>query len=42
MIQICLLTTAFLNGLSATVRNQHVREIKCIAAEDPYCEWEIV
>jgi predicted hydrocarbon binding protein len=38
----CYFTTGFLNGLFSAVRNQHVREIKCIAAGDPYCEWEIV
>ena len=38
----CFFTTGFLNGLFSVVKNQHVREIKCIAAGDPYCEWEIV
>jgi predicted hydrocarbon binding protein/KaiC/GvpD/RAD55 family RecA-like ATPase len=38
----CFFTTGFLNGLFSAVRNQHVREIKCIAACDPYCEWEIL
>jgi predicted hydrocarbon binding protein/KaiC/GvpD/RAD55 family RecA-like ATPase len=37
----CYFTTGFLNGLFSAVKNQHVREIKCIAAGDPYCEWEI-
>jgi KaiC/GvpD/RAD55 family RecA-like ATPase/predicted hydrocarbon binding protein len=37
----CFFTTGFLNGLFSAVKNQHVREIKCIAAGDPYCEWEI-
>jgi predicted hydrocarbon binding protein len=37
----CFFTTGFLNGLFSAVNNQHVREIKCIAAGDPYCEWEI-
>ena len=37
----CFLTTGFLNGLFSAVKNQHVRETKCIAAGDPYCEWEI-
>jgi len=36
----CFFTTGFLNGLFSAVKNQHVREIKCIAAGDPYCEWE--
>jgi predicted hydrocarbon binding protein/KaiC/GvpD/RAD55 family RecA-like ATPase len=38
----CFFTTGFLNGLFSAVKNQHVREIKCIGAGDPYCEWEIV
>ena len=38
----CYFTTGFLNGLFSAVKNQHVREIKCIATGDPYCEWEIV
>jgi predicted hydrocarbon binding protein len=38
----CYFTTGFLNGLFSAVRNQHVREVKCIAAGDPYCEWEII
>jgi len=38
----CFFTTGFLNGLFSAVKNEHVREIKCIAAGDPYCEWEII
>jgi predicted hydrocarbon binding protein len=38
----CFFTTGFLNGLFSAVKNKHVREVKCIAAGDPYCEWEIV
>jgi predicted hydrocarbon binding protein/KaiC/GvpD/RAD55 family RecA-like ATPase len=38
----CFFTTGFLNGLFSAVKNKHVREINCIAAGDPYCEWEIV
>jgi predicted hydrocarbon binding protein/KaiC/GvpD/RAD55 family RecA-like ATPase len=38
----CFFTTGFLNGLFSAVKNQHVREIKCIAAGDPFCEWEII
>jgi predicted hydrocarbon binding protein/KaiC/GvpD/RAD55 family RecA-like ATPase len=38
----CFFTTGFLNGLFSAVKNQHVREVKCIAAGDPYCEWEIM
>jgi predicted hydrocarbon binding protein/KaiC/GvpD/RAD55 family RecA-like ATPase len=37
----CNFTTGFLNGLLSAVKNQRVREIKCIAAGDPHCEWEI-
>jgi predicted hydrocarbon binding protein len=36
----CFFTTGFLNGFFVSVTNQHVREIKCIAAGDPYCEWD--
>jgi predicted hydrocarbon binding protein/KaiC/GvpD/RAD55 family RecA-like ATPase len=38
----CFFTTGFLNGLFSALKDQHVREIKCIAAGDPYCEWEII
>jgi predicted hydrocarbon binding protein/KaiC/GvpD/RAD55 family RecA-like ATPase len=38
----CNFTTGFLNGLFSVVKNQRVREIKCIAAGDPCCEWEII
>jgi predicted hydrocarbon binding protein len=38
----CFFTTGFLNGLLSAVKNQHVRETKCVAAGDPCCEWEIV
>jgi len=37
----CFFTTGLLNGLFSVVKNQHVREIRCIATGDPYCEWEI-
>jgi len=36
------LTACFFNGLFSAVNNQHIRETKCIAAGDPYCEWEII
>ena len=39
------LTACFLNGLngfSSVVNNQRFREIKCVAAGDPYCELEII
>jgi len=38
----CYFTTGFLNGFFSAAKKQHVREVKCIAAGDPYCEWEIV
>jgi predicted hydrocarbon binding protein len=38
----CYFTTGFLNGFFSAVKNQHVKEIKCIGAGDPYCEWEII
>jgi len=38
----CFFTTGFLNGLFSAVKNQHVREIKCVGLEDPHCEWEII
>ena len=38
----CFFTTGFLNGLFASVKGQHVREVRCLAAGDPYCEWEII
>ena len=37
---LCFFTTGFLNGFFSAVRNQHVKETKCIAMGDPYCEWE--
>jgi predicted hydrocarbon binding protein len=37
----CFFTTGFLNGFFSTVRNQHVKETRCIAMGDPYCEWEL-
>jgi predicted hydrocarbon binding protein len=36
----CYFTTGFLNGLFSAVKNKHVREVRCVAAGDPYCEWE--
>jgi len=36
----CYFTTGFLNGFFAAVKNLHVKETKCIAMDDPYCEWE--
>ncbi len=36
----CNFTTGFLNGFFATVKNQHVKETKCIAMGHEHCEWE--
>jgi predicted hydrocarbon binding protein/KaiC/GvpD/RAD55 family RecA-like ATPase len=36
----CYFTTGFLNGFFSAVKNHHVKETKCIAMGDPYCEWE--
>jgi len=36
----CFFTTGFLNGLFSAVKNQHIKETKCIAMGNPYCEWE--
>ena len=36
----CFFTTGFLNGFFSTVKNQHIKETKCISMGDPYCEWE--
>ena len=36
----CLFTTGFFNGFFSAVKNQHVKETKCIAMGDPCCEWE--
>ena len=36
----CFFTTGFLNGFFWAVKNQHVKETRCIAMGDPYCEWE--
>ena len=36
----CFFTTGFLNGFFAAVTSQHVKETRCVAMGDPYCEWE--
>ena len=36
----CCFTTGFLNGFFSAVKNQHVKETKCVGMGDPYCEWE--
>jgi len=38
----CYFTTGFLNGLFLAVKKKHVIETKCIVADDPYCEWDII
>ena len=27
-------------GFFSGIRNQHLKETRCIAMTDPYCEWE--
>jgi predicted hydrocarbon binding protein/archaellum biogenesis ATPase FlaH len=36
----CYFTTGFLSGFFCAVKNHHIKETKCIAMGDPYCEWE--
>jgi predicted hydrocarbon binding protein len=36
----CHFTTGFLNGFFSTVKGQHIKETRCIAMGDHYCEWE--
>ena len=36
----CYFTTGFLNGFFSVVKNQHIKETKCLVMGDPYCEWE--
>ena len=36
----CFFTTGFLNGFFSALKNQHVKERKCVALGDPICEWE--
>ena len=36
----CHFITGFLNGFFSIVKNQHVKETRCIVMGDPYCEWE--
>jgi KaiC/GvpD/RAD55 family RecA-like ATPase/predicted hydrocarbon binding protein len=38
----CYFTTGFLNGLFLAIKNRYIREVKCAAAGDPYCEWEVI
>jgi predicted hydrocarbon binding protein/KaiC/GvpD/RAD55 family RecA-like ATPase len=38
----CDFTTGFLSGVFSSLKDQRVREIKCIAAGDPFCQWEIL
>jgi predicted hydrocarbon binding protein/KaiC/GvpD/RAD55 family RecA-like ATPase len=38
----CFFTTGFLNGFYNVLFGKHVRERRCFAAGDPYCEWEIL
>ena len=36
----CFFTTGFLNGFFSAVKNQHVKETKCIDMGDTYCKRE--
>jgi len=36
----CFFTTGFLNGFFSALKNQHVKERKCVALGDPICEWD--
>jgi predicted hydrocarbon binding protein len=36
----CFFTGGFFNGFFSAIKNKNVRETKCIAMGDPYCEWE--
>ena len=38
----CHFTTGFLNGLLKATHDLRVQETRCLAAGDPYCEWEIL
>jgi predicted hydrocarbon binding protein/KaiC/GvpD/RAD55 family RecA-like ATPase len=38
----CDFTTGFLNGVFSSLKDQCVREIKCIAAGDSFCQWELL
>jgi predicted hydrocarbon binding protein len=37
---LCFFTTGFLNGFFSVTRNQHLKEVRCVADGSPYCEWE--
>jgi len=36
----CYFTTGFFNGFFSTIKNKYVKETKCMARGEPYCEWE--
>jgi len=36
----CFFTTGFLNGFFSATKNQHLKEVRCVADGSPYCEWE--
>jgi len=38
----CYFTGGFLNGVLTAVKKKRVVETKCIVADDPFCEWEII
>ena len=37
---LCFFTTSFLNGFFYATKNQHLKEVRCVADGSPYCEWE--
>ena len=36
----CYFTNGFLNGFFYKIRDQRVRETKCIGMRNKFCEWE--
>jgi len=38
----CHFTTGFLNGLFKATYDLRIKETKCLAADHPHCEWEII
>jgi KaiC/GvpD/RAD55 family RecA-like ATPase/predicted hydrocarbon binding protein len=38
----CDFTTGFLSGVFSSLKGQRLQEIKCVAAGDPLCQWEIL
>jgi predicted hydrocarbon binding protein/KaiC/GvpD/RAD55 family RecA-like ATPase len=38
----CYFTTGFLNGIYRQISGMRVRETRCIAGGNPFCEWELI